>query len=82
MGNAQGDAALLLLLVAHPRITRDIRFGARLAPHPNFSSTLFQKNFVCPNVNSQASEMKKIIFSFHSLYIANKIEKCPQSQNK
>jgi len=30
------------------RITRDIRFGARLAPHPNFSSTSFQKNFVYP----------------------------------
>ena len=30
------------------RLTRDIRFGARLAPHPNFSSTLFQKNFVYP----------------------------------
>ena len=26
-------------------ITRDIRFGARLAPHPNFSSATLQKNF-------------------------------------
>jgi len=30
------------------RITRDIRFEAQFAPHPNFSSTSFQKNFVYP----------------------------------
>ena len=29
-------------------ITRDILFGTRLAPHPNFSSATLQKNFVYP----------------------------------
>ena len=47
--NTQGDAALSLLSVAHPRITRDIRFGARLAPHPNSAPLRYAKLLISAN---------------------------------
>ena len=67
----QGDAALSLLSVAHPRITRDIRFGARLAPHPNFAPFHFAKLRISLTLCAMRADLKKIGRSFSYMDTTN-----------